>query len=118
MVNRHFETPEYLQLFGVKLTPARKEIWDIHYPHYIKSRRDCWGAAAVHAPLDVKRAIRSGGGVEAVREILLRAVHRGRDVMESQDHSVLAATYWKMKDRARVRPTCREADGTVRITRI
>jgi len=57
MVNRHFETPEYLQLFGVKLTPARQEIWDIHYPHYIKSRRDCWGAAAVHAPLDVKRAI-------------------------------------------------------------
>jgi hypothetical protein len=57
MVNRHFETPEYRQLFGVKLTPARKEIWDIHYPHYIKSRRDCWGAAAVHAPLDVKRAI-------------------------------------------------------------
>jgi hypothetical protein len=29
----------------------------MHYPHYIKSRRDCWGAAAVHAPLDVKRAI-------------------------------------------------------------
>jgi len=23
MVNRHFETAEYLQLFGVKLTPAR-----------------------------------------------------------------------------------------------
>src|SRR5258707_15014470 len=57
MVNRHFETPEYRQLFGEKLTPARKEIWDIHYPHYIKSRRDCWGAAAVHAPLDVKRGV-------------------------------------------------------------
>ena len=57
MVNRHFDTPEYHQLFGVKLTPARKVIWDMHYPHYIKSRRDCWGAAAVHAPLDVKRAI-------------------------------------------------------------
>ncbi len=57
IVNRHFETPEYRQLFGVKLTPARQAIWDVHYPHYIKSRRDCWGAAAVHAPLDVKRAI-------------------------------------------------------------
>jgi hypothetical protein len=57
LVNRHFETPEYRQLFGVKLTPARQKIWDAHYPHYIKSRRDCWGAAAVKAPLDVKRAI-------------------------------------------------------------
>jgi hypothetical protein len=41
----------------VKLTPARQAILDLHYPHYIKSRRDCWGAAAVRAPLDVKRAI-------------------------------------------------------------
>ena len=57
MVNRHFDTPEYKQLFGLKLTPARQKIWDVHYPHYIKSRRDCWGAAAVNAPLDVKRAI-------------------------------------------------------------
>src|SRR5918999_2298058 len=57
MVNRHFETPEYKQLFSVRLTPARQKIWDVHYPHYIKSRRDCWGAAAVKAPLDVKRAI-------------------------------------------------------------
>ena len=57
IVNRHFETPEYKQLFSVRLTPARQKIWDLHYPHYIKSRRDCWGAAAVKAPLDVKRAI-------------------------------------------------------------
>ncbi len=47
IVNRHFDTPEYHQLFSVKLTPARQKIWDLHYPHYIKSRRDCWGAAAV-----------------------------------------------------------------------
>jgi hypothetical protein len=46
MVNRHFETPEYKQLFAVKLTLGRQKIWDLHYPHYIKSRRDCWGAAA------------------------------------------------------------------------
>ena len=57
IVNRHFETPEYKQLFSVRLTPARQKIWDLHYPHYIKSRRDCWGAAAVKAPLDVKRTI-------------------------------------------------------------
>jgi hypothetical protein len=57
IVNQHFETPEYHQLFSLKLTPARQKVWDAHYPHYIKSRRDCWGAAAVKAPLDVKRAI-------------------------------------------------------------
>jgi hypothetical protein len=57
LVNRHFETPEYRQFFSVKLTPAREKIINVHYPHYIKSRRDCWGAAAVKAPLDVKRAI-------------------------------------------------------------
>lgn len=57
IVNRHFDTPEYKQFFSVKLTLARQEILDLHYPHYIKSRRDCWGAAAVRAPLDVKRAI-------------------------------------------------------------
>ena len=57
IVNFHFDTPEYKQFFSVKLTLARQEILDLHYPHYIKSRRDCWGAAAVRAPLDVKRAI-------------------------------------------------------------
>jgi len=57
IVNHHFDTPEYKQFFLVKLTPARQAILDLHYPHYIKSRRDCWGAAAVRAPLDVKRAI-------------------------------------------------------------
>ena len=57
IVNRHFETPEYRQFFSVKLTPSREQILDLHYPHYIKSRRDCWAAAQVKAPLDVKRAI-------------------------------------------------------------
>ena len=31
IVNKHFETPEYKQLFSVKLTPARQKIWDLHY---------------------------------------------------------------------------------------
>jgi hypothetical protein len=57
IVNRQFETPEYKQFFAVKLTLARQKLLDLHYPHYIKSRRDCWGAAQVKAPLDVKRAI-------------------------------------------------------------
>ena len=57
IVNRHFDTPEYKQFFSVKLTPAREAVLNLHYPHYIKSRRDCWAAASVKAPLDVKRAI-------------------------------------------------------------
>ncbi len=57
LVNRQFETPEYRRFFGVRLTPVRQELLDLHYPHYIKSRRDCWAAAQVKAPLDVKRAI-------------------------------------------------------------
>ena len=57
IVSSHFDTPEYHLFFSVKLTPARQALLDLHYPHYIKSRRDCWGAAAVKAPLDVKRAI-------------------------------------------------------------
>src|SRR2546428_13018478 len=57
IVTRQFDTPKYKQFFAVKLTPARQKLLDLHYPHYIKSRRDCWGAAQVKAPLDVKRAI-------------------------------------------------------------
>jgi hypothetical protein len=57
IVNSHFDTPEYKQFFSVKLTAARQALLDLHYPHYIKSRRDCWAAASVKAPLDVKRAI-------------------------------------------------------------
>ncbi len=57
IVNDHFDTPEYKQFFAVRLTPARQDLLDLHYPHYIKSRRDCWAAASVKAPLDVKLAI-------------------------------------------------------------
>ena len=57
IVISHFDTPEYHLFFSVKLIPARQALLDLHYPHYIKSRRDCWGAAAVRAPVDVKRAI-------------------------------------------------------------
>lgn len=57
MVNQHFDTAEYRRLFGLKLTPERQAVLDLHYPHYIKSRRDCWAAASAKAPLDVKRAI-------------------------------------------------------------
>ena len=57
IVISHFDTPEYKQFFSVKLTPVRQAVLDLHYPHYIKSRRDCWAAAGVKAPLDVKRAI-------------------------------------------------------------
>ncbi|MGH7793461.1 MAG: hypothetical protein ACREQ2_00945 [Candidatus Binatia bacterium] len=81
MVNCHFETPEYKQLFSVKLTPARQQIWDLHYPHYIKSRRDCWGAAAVKAPLDVKRAIWEHEKDELIFDKRLGAAHLTDDQM-------------------------------------
>ena len=57
IVNRHFDTAEYRRFFSVRLTPARQKVLDLHYPHYIKSRRDCWAAVSVRAPLDVKRAV-------------------------------------------------------------
>ena len=75
IVNRHFDTPEYKQFFSVKLTPARQELLDLHYPHYIKSRRDCWGAAAVKAPLDVKRAIWEHEKDELIYDKRLGAAH-------------------------------------------
>ena len=75
MVNRQFDTPEYLRLFGVKLTPARKAIMDLHYPHYIKSRRDCWAASMNKAPLDVKRAIWEHEKDELIYDKRLDAAH-------------------------------------------
>src|ERR671910_2986036 len=75
LVNRHFETPEYQDFFSVKLTPERQKVLDLHYPHYIKSRRDCWGAAAVRAPLDVKRAIWEHEKDELIFDKRLGAAH-------------------------------------------
>lgn len=75
ILNRHFETPEYHRLFGVKLTPARQRLLDLHYPHYIKSRRDCWAAAQVKAPLDVKRAIWEHEKDELIYDERLGAAH-------------------------------------------
>ena len=75
MVNRQFETPEYRRLFSVRLTPARQRILDLHYPHYIKSRRDCWAAAQVRAPLDVKRAIWEHEKDELIFDERLGAAH-------------------------------------------
>lgn len=75
MVNRLFESPEYRRLFGVILTPARQRIMDLHFPHYIKSRRDCWAAAQVKAPLDVKRAIWEHEKDELIYDERLGAAH-------------------------------------------
>jgi hypothetical protein len=75
LVNRHFETPEYQDFFSLKLTPERQKVIDLHYPHYIKSRRDCWGAAAVRAPLDVKRAIWEHEKDELIFDKRLGAAH-------------------------------------------
>src|SRR5712692_3220513 len=81
IVNRHFETPEYRQFFSVKLTPAREKILDLHYPHYIKSRRDCWAASQAKAPLDVKRAIWEHEKDELIYDERLGAAHLTDDDM-------------------------------------
>lgn len=80
-LNRHFDTPEYKRLFGVKFTPAREKILNAHYPHYIKSRRDCWAASQAKAPLDVKRAIWEHEKDELIYDARLGAAHLTDDDM-------------------------------------
>jgi len=81
IVISHFETPEYHLFFSVKLTPARQALLDVHYPHYIKSRRDCWAAASVKAPLDVKRVIWEHEKEELIFDKRLGAAHLTDDQM-------------------------------------
>jgi hypothetical protein len=80
-LNRHLDTPEYKRLFGVHFTPAREKILNAHYPHYIKSRRDCWAAAQAKAPLDVKRAIWEHEKDELIYDERLGAAHLTDDDM-------------------------------------
>ena len=80
-LNHHFDTPEYKRLFGVKITPARNEVLSRHYPHYIKSRRDCWAASQAKAPLDVKRAIWEHEKDELIYDERLGAAHLTDDDM-------------------------------------
>lgn len=82
IVNRHFESTEYRRIFGVRLTPARQAVLDLHYPHYIKSRRDCWAAASNKAPLDVKRAIWEHEKDELIFDERLGAAHLTDDQMD------------------------------------
>lgn len=89
-LNRHFDTPEYRKLFAVRLTPERQRIMDLHYPHYIKSRRDCWAAAQVKAPLDVKRAIWEHEKDELIYDERLGAAHlTDQDMAAAVDASQL-----------------------------
>jgi hypothetical protein len=83
MLRQHFDTPEYRRLFGVKLTPARDAIMQRHYPHYIKSRRDCWAAASAKAPLDVKRAIWEHEKDELICDYRIGAAHLTDEDMAS-----------------------------------
>jgi hypothetical protein len=80
-LNHHFDTPEYKRLFGVKITPARNELMGRHYPHYIKSRRDCWAASQAKAPLDVKRTIWEHEKDELIYDERLGAAHLTDDDM-------------------------------------
>jgi pyrroloquinoline quinone (PQQ) biosynthesis protein C len=57
MVNRQFETPEFVHFLSVPLTRERARFFTIEGAHYIKNRRDCWGYVQGAAPLDVKSII-------------------------------------------------------------
>ena len=99
MVNLHFETPEYRRLFSVQLTPSRQQVIELHYPHYIKSRRDCWGAAQNKAPLDVKRAIWEHEKDELIFDKKLGGAHLTDDDMAraSEEQDLLPgvrAAFW------------------------
>jgi len=59
----------------VKFTREREKILNLHYPHYIKSRRDCWAASQARAPLDVKRAIWEHEKDELIYDERLDAAH-------------------------------------------
>lgn len=90
IVNCHFETPEYRRLFSVRLTAARERVLNLHYPHYIKNRRDCWAAAQVKAPLDVKRAIWEHEKDELIFDERLGAAHlTDEDMTKAIDESNL-----------------------------
>ncbi len=90
ILNRHFETPEYRRLFAVRLTQARQRILDLHYPHYIKSRRDCWAAAQVKAPLDVKRVIWEHEKEELIFDERLGSAHlTDNDMAQATDEGNL-----------------------------
>lgn len=57
MVNRQFETPEFVRFLSVRLTRERARFFTVEGAHYIKNRRDCWGYVQGGAPLDVKSII-------------------------------------------------------------
>jgi hypothetical protein len=57
MVNRQFETPEFVRFLTVPLTRERARFFTVEGAHYIKNRRDCWGYVQGGAPLDVKAII-------------------------------------------------------------
>ena len=100
MVISHFDTPEYKQFFSVKLTPARQAVLDLHYPHYIKSRRDCWGAAAVKAPLDVKRAIWEHEKDELIYDPRMGSTHLTDEQMAT---AIMNRIYYRARERRSMR---------------
>src|SRR5258706_4721622 len=57
MVNRQFETPEFVRFLGGRLNRERARFFTVEGAHYVKNRRDCWGYVQGAAPLDVKSVI-------------------------------------------------------------
>jgi hypothetical protein len=57
LANAQFESSEFRQLLGKRLTMARARFFTIEMGRYVNNRRDCWGYVQGAAPLDVKRLI-------------------------------------------------------------
>ena len=57
MANAVFETPGYKRVLNMKLNRKRAQVYTLQKAHWNINRRDCWGFAQGHAPMDVKKMI-------------------------------------------------------------
>jgi pyrroloquinoline quinone (PQQ) biosynthesis protein C len=90
MVNRQFDTREFMRLFAVPLTAQRVEVYQNHMIYYANNRRDCWAMVMGKAPLDVKRAIWEHEKDELIHDERMGRAHVIEADLESSDESQLA----------------------------
>jgi pyrroloquinoline quinone (PQQ) biosynthesis protein C len=90
MVNRQFDTREFMRLFAVPLTARRVEVYQNHMTYYANNRRDCWAMVMGKAPLDVKRAIWEHEKDELIHDERMGRAHVIEADLESSDESQLA----------------------------
>ena len=89
MVNRQFDSREFVRLFAVPLTPARIAVYQNHMTFYARNRRDCWAFVMGKAPLDVKRAIWEHEKDELIHDPRMGRAHVIEADLASADESRL-----------------------------